>query len=568
MSNPQHIASSARRVADVIPKALVDVGTRLVFGVQGGAALPVFHALAADGRISVIATAHEQGAVFAADGFARVSGRAGVCLLTSGPGALNGLTALGSAYMDSVPLVVLSGQVPSHLLGTDAFQEAEVLGMSLAVTKWSAQVRSASATGRLVVEAHQNASSGRPRPALLDLPKDMMSATWVAQHPGVEIPPTEFRPSPHKLEIAVSLLQSASRPLILAGHGVLLARASPELTDISERSDAPVATTLLGLSSFDEDSTLSLGMIGMHGTATANSLLGECDVLLVVGARLDDRATGRLEGFAPQAKMIHIDIDPAELGKNREPTVALCGDAKTVLMALLKLLPAATPRPEWRRRIREAKAAIVKQSPTNPAVLLAKDAVATIGRLAPKDAIVVAGVGQHQMWTALRFGFRTSHTWLTSGGLGAMGYALPAAIGAQFAAPERTVVVIDGDGCFHMTSNELATAVQHRLRLKIFIINNGNMGMVRQWIDLFHDRNQVAVDNGHLPSFARLADAYGARGIEVRHAADLEPAIAAALSHTGGPIVVDIRVAPDEDVYPMVPPGKSNSEFITGANGA
>lgn len=556
--------------ADALADALAEAGVSIIFGVQGGAALPIFDAVGREPRVRLVATAHEQGAAFAADGYARVRGAPGVCLLTSGPGVLNAVTGLGSAFMDSVPVLALSGQVPSHLVGTDAFQEADALGATLAVTKRNAQVRDASRVRASVLAAHALAAQGRPRPVLLDLPKDVTQADLAPQsdeRPSVFVPPM---PEPADLDRAARLLAQARRPLVLAGHGVLLSKAQPELAALAERLDAPVTTTLLGLSGFDEDHRLALGMIGMHGTVPANLLQRECDVLLVVGARLDDRATGRLDGFAPEARLVHVDLDGSELGKNRQPEVGLQGDAKHVLGELLARLPEVPPsREAWSRRVREAKEAAAAPLPVGGgAYVPSARAVALLGRLAARDAVVVAGVGQHQMWTALHFGFRASHTWLTSGGLGAMGYALPAAIGAQLAAPHRQVVVVDGDGCMHMTSNELATAVRERLPLKIFVLNNGMMGMVRQWQDLFHGARHTGVDNGGLPSFARLAEAYGARGLRVERPEDAERVFREAFAYNDGPVLVEVPVDPNEHVYPMVPPGKANHEVVSKGVGA
>ncbi len=555
--------------ADALVDVLVDHGVEVVFGVLGGAALPVFDALERSGRPRVVATAHEQGAAFAADGYARVTGEPGVCVATSGPGALNLATGLGCAEMDSVPVVAVTGQVPRSLIGTDGFQESDVVGATMGVTAWNTQVGEPSEVPKALHTAFQRATRGRPAPTLVDIPKDVAAGQIAesASAAGLGSEQTRCLPrlSSEQLEALVDRVEASNRPMLLAGHGARLAGAEPELQRLAEHLDAPVATTLLGLGAFPEDHPLGVGMIGMHGTAQANTLLGECDLLVVLGARLDDRATGEPSTFAPNAELVHVDIDPGQLGKIIEPALALHADAKQALEALLDGGLGRRDRTSWRARI----TSLGKDSPSSSPDSSGEQRPSTrglveqLGTQTPEDAIVVSGVGQHQMFTALHFGFQPSHTWLTSGGLGAMGYALPAAIGAKIAAPEREVVVVDGDGCLHMTSNELATAVAHDLELRVFVVNNGSMGMVRQWQDLFFEGRQAASDNTHLPCFARLAQAYGARGIQVQAADDLEPAVEDAFAHEGGPVVVDVRVRPAEDVYPMVPPGSANHEFRT-----
>lgn len=557
--------------AEVIVDALAaeDVGT--VFGVQGGAALPVFDALETDDRVDVVPTAHEQGAAFAADGYARVAGRPGVCLVTSGPGALNTLTGLGTAHMDSVPLVALTGQVPTEVMGTDAFQEADALGASRSVTKWRTQVEDPRSAPAAVTEALERAGSGRVRPTLVDLPKDVTSARagTEASH-STETRESRRRsqsrpsPDPQAIEAAADLLSNARRPMILAGHGVRLAGAEDELAALASKLAAPVATTLLGLGAFPEGDPLALGMIGMHGTSAANTAQAECDVLLVVGARLDDRATGDPDRFAPQADLIHLDLDPDELGKILEPAVALQGDAGRGLALLsAELGPRAGACSAWRERARTLANGKQPPVPGPRRGRIAPQAVVDqIDRHADDDAIVATGVGQHQMWTALHFEFGPDNDLLTSGGLGSMGYGLPAAIGAHFAAPERQLVVVDGDGCLQMTGNELATAARFDVPVAVFVLNNAWMGMVRQWQDLFHDGRRAASSNHHVPSFAELAETYGAKGVEVSRPDELEPAVEAALAYEEGPVVVDVHVAEAENVYPMVPPGSANDEFL------
>lgn len=557
--------------ADAVARALEEAGVDTVFGVQGGAAMPVFDAVHRCDALRLVDMAHEQGAAFAADGYARATGDPGVFLVTSGPGALNALTGLGSAFMDSVPVLALTGQVPRSLIGTDGFQEADPVGMSRSVTKWNRQVRDPRELEVTVQEALARTTQGRPRPTLVDLPKDLTKRDPVPQTEALPSAPSAGsadlvarEPDGSALAEAASVLSDARRPMVLAGHGVVLSGAEDELRRFADLLGAPVATTLLGMTAFPASHELSLGMVGMHGTGPANACLAECDVLLVVGARLDDRATGELDGFAPNAELVHVDVDPTELGKNLEPSVGVEADARLALEALADGLgDDARDRSSWRDRAGK----LWDEHPLEPGESGDGDVapgrvLQQLGRRADEDAIVVSGVGQHQMWTALFFGFESSHDWLTSGGLGAMGYALPAAIGARLGAPERQVIVVDGDGCFHMTANELAIAQRLGLELTVFVLNNRSLGMVRQWQDLFHEGRRAAVDLDHVPSPAALAQAYGARGMVIDGQEELEEVVEAALEPAGGPTVVDVRIPARDDVYPMVPPGEPNHAFL------
>jgi acetolactate synthase-1/2/3 large subunit len=557
--------------ADAVARALEREGIPFVFGVQGGAAMPVFDALHRSDAVRLVDTVHEQGAAFAADGYARVTGEPGVLLATSGPGALNTLTGLAGAYMDSVPVVALTGQVPRSLIGTDGFQEADPVGMSRSVTKWSRQVRDADGLEAALTQALERSKSGRPRPTHVDLPKDLVARAPVPQrqlkrsHDGAATRPP-IQPERDRIHEAAKVLLQAEQPMILAGHGVELSSAENSLRLLAETLGAPVATTLLGLTAFPASHELSLGMAGMHGTGPANTALGECDALLVVGARLDDRVTGDLSGFAPEAEILHVDVDPTELGKNLEPRVGIAADARHALASLQDEIEGSEPaRPVWRSRASE----LWSQHPLEPETV-SEDHVAPgrvvreLGRQAEDDAIVVSGVGQHQMWTALFFGFEPTNTWLTSGGLGAMGYAVPAAIGAKLAARDRQVVVVDGDGSFHMTANELSVARRLGLDVTVFVLDNGSLGMVRQWQDLFHDGRRAAVDLTHVPSAARLASVYGCRGRRIEDGDELEAQVRRALEPADRPTVVEVPIPADQDVYPMVPPGTANHEFLEG----
>lgn len=560
--------------ADAITEALRRRNVDTVFGVQGGAAMPVFDALYRSDEMTLVDTVHEQGAAFAADGYARVTDEPGVFLVTSGPGALNALTGLGSAFMDSVPVVALAGQVPRSLIGTDGFQEADPVGMSRSVTKWNRQVRHPEELLSDVAEALARSVRGRPRPTLVDLPKDLTNREPVPQRepdpPGEGSSRRGSAGAPDRhLQKAARVLADARHPMVLAGHGVVLGGAETELLRLSEQLGSPVATTLLGMTAFPSTHPLALGMAGMHGTGAANSCLAECDALLVVGARLDDRLTGKVEGFAPHADLVHVDVDPTELGKNLEPRVGVAADAKAALEGMTDRLPEdPDTEPGWQNRAEQLRDEHpLDPGEAGPGAVAPGRVLEALGRQADDDAVVVSGVGQHQMWTALFFGFDPTHEWLTSGGLGAMGYGLPAAVGAKLGAPERQVVVVDGDGSFHMSANELSTAQRLGLEITVFVLNNRSLGMVRQWQDLFHEGRRAAVDLGHVPSPARLARAYGAQGLVLDDPDELVETVSTALEPAGGPTVVDVRIPPGDDVYPMVPPGKPNHEFREEADG-
>ncbi len=545
-------------------EALRCEGVKHVFGYPGGAVLDIFDAILDAPDIQFILARHEQGAVHAADGYARASGRVGVALVTSGPGATNTVTGLATACMDSIPIVVFSGQVSTNLIGNDAFQEADTVGITRPCTKHNYLVKDVGDLPRVVKEAFYIAGTGRPGPVLVDIPKDVMRGLIGFKYPDkvcLEGYCPTYKGHQGQIRRILSTILKSRHPVIYAGGGVVLSNASEELTALARRLHLPVTTTLMGLGAFPADDPLWLGMLGMHGTYAANMAVTETDCLIAIGARFDDRVTGKVDEFAPRAKIIHIDIDPTSISKNVRVDLPVVGDCRGVLVDMLKEMDDKQHEivelhhgvQPWLDLLGQWKREQPLRYEAGPG-LKPQYVIERICALTPDDAIITTEVGQNQMWTAQYYKFNHPRLFLTSGGLGTMGYGFPAAIGAQVAFPGRTVIDIAGDGSIQMNIQELATAVQYNLPVKVMIINNGYLGMVRQWQGLFYKGRYSHTSMAVSPDFVKLAEAYGAHGIRVEKTEDVEDAIRRALAITG-PVFVDFRVEPEEDVYPMVPAG-------------
>ncbi|MEZ6851988.1 biosynthetic-type acetolactate synthase large subunit [Halodesulfovibrio aestuarii] len=558
--------SGARILLESLKKENVDV----LFGYPGGAVLDIYHELSNHHDLKHVLVRHEQGAVHAADGYARATGKVGVCLVTSGPGATNTVTGIATAYADSIPLVVLTGQVPTPLIGNDAFQEVDIVGITRPCTKHNYLVQDVSQLAATIKEAFHVARSGRQGPVLIDIPKDVQNQMHAFHYPERikmrSYNPT-YKPNNNQVRRAVELFSEAKRPLIFVGGGVISSNSAEELGMFVRSMQVPVTGSLMGLGAFPGDDPLWLGMLGMHGTYAANKAVSNADVILAVGARFDDRVTGKLSSFAAAAKIIHIDIDPTSIRKNVEVEVPIVGDCKLALQGLIKVQETefadvdwATQYGEWNKQIRE-------WAVTHPVRYLTEDSlkpqhvVETIFELTKGDAIISTEVGQNQMWTAQFYKFRQPRTLLTSGGLGTMGYGFPAAIGAQMAFPDKLVIDIAGDGSIQMNSQELMTAVSHKLPVKIVVLNNCFLGMVRQWQELFYDRNYCSTCMDAQPDFVKLAEAYGAEGYRVTDPAKLKETLKTAFE-SPLPCIVDVRVEAEENVYPMVPAGASLEEML------
>jgi acetolactate synthase-1/2/3 large subunit len=554
--------------AQILMKALQEEGVNTIFGYPGGAVVDLYDELVKT-EIRHILVRHEQGAVHAADGYARASGGVGVCLVTSGPGATNTVSGIASAYMDSIPLVVLTGQVPSHLIGNDAFQEVDIVGITRPCTKHNYLVQRVEDLARTIKEAFYIARSGRPGPVLVDLPKDVVQGTTnykpVKNIQLKSYNPT-YEPNIKQLPKAIKLIKESKKPLIFTGGGVILSQASKELTQLARKIHAPVTATLMGLGSFPAKDPLWLGMIGMHGTYRANMSSSECDLLIAVGVRFDDRVTGKTDTFAPKAKIIHIDIDPTSIRKNIPVAIPIVGDCKITLRKLNSLLSKEKmgnlkqKRKFWLNQIAEWKAtkplAYEQKEIIKPQFVVEKLYELTKGR-----AIITTEVGQNQMWAAQYYHFDSPNAFITSGGLGCMGFGLPAAIGAQIAHPEMLVVDIAGDGSIQMNIQEMATATQYNLPVKVVILNNSYLGMVRQWQELFYDRRYACTDLNHAPDFVKLAEAYGAVGLRATRPDEVESTLKKGLS-IKKPVIMDFVVEPEECVYPMVPAGAPITEML------
>ena len=541
---------------------LLEEGVEVLFGFPGGQVLPLFDVLY-DTPMKFVLSRHEQGAAHMADGYARSTGKVGVVLATSGPGATNLVTGLATANMDSVPVVAFTGQVRSYLIGNDAFQEADMTGITRPITKHNFLVKSADELGRTIKEAFYIARTGRPGPVLVDIAVDA-TTTKLAEDPDlrVDLPGYKPRVTGHvrQIKLAAEAINASQRPVLYVGGGVIISGASAELRALSEKGRIPVTTTLLGLGAVDESGPLALQMLGMHGSATANFAVQDCDLLISVGARFDDRVTGDLKTFAPKAKVIHIDIDPASISKNVRVDIPVVGDAKDILTQMLESIQ-PRDRSEWLARVSEWK----KKYPLRydaDGRIKPQEVVEAVGRLTDHNAIIATGVGQHQMWAAQFYGWRRPRQIVTSGGLGTMGFGCPAAIGAQFGNPGATVIDIDGDGSFTMTMVEVITAVQYQMPVKFVILDNEYLGMVRQWQEMFYGKRYSA-SHSSCPDFARIAEGYGARGIAVKERSELADSIREALRHPG-PVVLHVKVEPEENVYPMVPAGKALHQMEIG----
>ncbi len=552
----------------MIISALQKEGVEIVFGYPGGAVLPLYDQLY-DSTLRHLLVRHEQAAAHAADGYARVTGKPGVVFATSGPGATNLVTGIANAYMDSVPLVLITGQVPSGFIGTDAFQEADITGITLPVTKHNYLVKNARQLPGILSEAFYLASTGRRGPVLIDVPKDVFDQeAHFDYNVECEIPgynPT-YEGHAGQISRAVKEIRDAKRPVIFGGGGLIRSGSSAALEELADRAKIPVILSLMGLGAYPGDRSLFLGMPGMHGSITANYALSEADLIIATGVRFDDRVTGKLDSFASNARIIHIDIDPAEIGKNVKIDVPIVGDVKMVLESILKKLqPGDTA--EWLKQIENWQ----RQNPmpgglkSSGSAMKPQYVIREISRLCDENTIVATDVGQHQMWTAQHFMVRKPCSFLTSGGLGTMGYGFPASIGAKLAAPDQKVVCITGDGSFQMNIQELATAVNNHLDITIAIINNGYLGMVRQWQDIFYDKRYAHTLMEGNPDFVKLAEAYGAKGMRACDAKEATAAIEQAMQEKG-PVVIDFTVEPEENVYPMVAPNRAINDIIIGGD--
>jgi acetolactate synthase-1/2/3 large subunit len=554
--------------AQIMMEVLKEEGVDTIFGFPGGVVIDIFDELAKT-DIRRVLVRHEQGAVHAADGYARASGKTGVCLVTSGPGATNAVTGIATAYMDSIPLVVFTGQVPTRLIGNDAFQEVDIVGITRPCTKHNYLVQSTEAFARIIKEAFYLARSGRPGPVLVDIPKDVATATFdytpIEEVRLKSYNPT-YNPNMKQLRKVVDLIKESERPIIFAGGGIILSRAAAELTEFARKTQIPVTTSLMGLGAFPGTDPLWLGMIGMHGTYRANMSTGACDLIISMGVRFDDRVTGKTDAFASQAKIVHIDIDPTSIRKNIPVTIPIVGDCKISLSHLNELVEQAglddiaDKRQKWFAQIEEwrsTKPLAYKQED----IIKPQFVVEKLYELTKGEAIITTEVGQNQMWAAQYYHFNQPNHFITSGGLGCMGFGLPAAIGAQIACPDKLVIDIAGDGSIQMNIQEMATAVQCCLPVKVAILNNAYLGMVRQWQELFYDKRYVCTDMNCSPDFVKLAEAFGAVGLRASKPEEVEPVLKEGLS-VPQPVIMDFRVDREESVYPMVPAGAPITEML------
>jgi acetolactate synthase-1/2/3 large subunit len=550
--------------AQVFIEALKKEKVEVVFGYPGGQVLPIFDKIY-DAGLHFILTRHEQGAAHAADGYARATGKVGVCLATSGPGATNLTTGIANAYMDSIPMVAFTGQVKTFLIGNDAFQEADVTGITRPITKHNYLVKDIKDLACVIKEAFHIASTGRPGPVLVDIPSDIQLAETNFEYPKVcdirSYNPT-LKGHPGQIKKAAKAISNSKKPIIYAGGGVIISEASEELKILAEKIKAPVTTTLMGLGGFDQRSDLSLGMLGMHGTAYANNAIMESDLIIAIGARFDDRVTGRIDAFAPHAQIIHIDIDPSSISKNIIVHIPIVGDAKNILKELIGEIKKAPDTSHWLNMVNGWKEKFPLRYDNNTDKIKPQYVVEKIHELTKGEAIICTEVGQNQMWAAQYYKYTKPRTWISSGGLGTMGYGLPAALGVKAGCPDKIVFDIAGDGSIQMNIQEMMTAVAEKLNVKVAILNNGYLGMVRQWQELFYKKrySQVKLVN---PDFVKLAEAYGAKGIRVHKKDEVEKAIIEAIN-TDNVVMIDFIVEPEENVFPMVPAGEAINKMIEG----
>jgi acetolactate synthase-1/2/3 large subunit len=560
--------------AQSLVRSLESVGAEVVFGIPGGAILPAYDPLFDSKTVRHILVRHEQGGGHAAEGYAQATGKVGVCMATSGPGATNLVTPIADAYMDSVPIVAITGQVPSMSIGTDAFQEADICGITMPITKHNFLVQHVDDIPRTIAEAFHIASTGRPGPVLVDLPKDILQATGTFAWPEtIDLPGYHPTTKPHAKQIreAARLIAAAKRPVLYVGGGVLKARAAAELRVLAELTGIPVVTTLMARGAFPDSHAQHLGMPGMHGSVAAVTALQKSDLLITLGARFDDRVTGKLSTFAPDAAIIHADIDPAEIGKNREADVPIVGDCRETITELIVAVKEAydggsrADLTGWWKQLDQWRTTypLGYEEPTDGS-LAPQHVISRIGAIAGPEALYVAGVGQHQMWASQFISYENPYTWLNSGGLGTMGYSVPAAMGAKVGRPEATVWAIDGDGCFQMTNQELVTCAIEGIAIKVAVINNGNLGMVRQWQTLFYEGrySNTNLQSKRIPDIVKLADAMGCIGLRCDTKEDVDATIEKAMAVDDMPVVIDFVVGQDAMVWPMVPAGTSNDEIL------
>jgi acetolactate synthase-1/2/3 large subunit len=572
----QTLATERMTGAQSLIRSLQRVGAEVVFGIPGGAILPAYDPLFDAEGLRHILVRHEQGAGHAATGYAQATGRVGVCMATSGPGATNLVTAIADAYMDSVPIVAITGQVGRAMIGTDAFQEADIVGITMPITKHNYLVQDSSDIPRIIAEAFHIAATGRPGPVLVDIPKDVLvEETTFAWPERIDLPGYRPTSKPHGKQVreAARLIAAAERPVLYVGGGVLKADASAELRELADLTGIPVVTTLMARGAFPDSHPQHLGMPGMHGNVTAVTAMQKSDLLVALGARFDDRVTGQLSTFAPEAKIVHADVDPAEIGKNRVTDVPIVGDAKAVIAELVEACRAEKAAgtttdlaPWWAQLDGWRTGYPLGYEEPEDGSLSPQYVISRIGAIAGPDAIYAAGVGQHQMWAAQFISYENPRTWLNSGGAGTMGYGLPAAMGAQVGVPDATVWCIDGDGCFQMTNQELATCALEGIPIKVAVINNGNLGMVRQWQTLFYDGRHSNTGLGtrrFIPDFVKLAEAYGCLGLRCEKADEVDDVIAQAMAVNDRPVVVDFVVGEDAMVWPMVASGTSNDSIMS-----